>query len=133
MAVGTGLGCLEEGAVFIENLIDNDENSPMPSRFPGSVHNSPAAQIAIDLGARAMNAAPTAGEISFEAALWTGLTQLAAGEADTALVGAVDELNKYPLSLGEPGDFGPRRTCPAKAPWWRAWRARTPPPPGWPA
>jgi hypothetical protein len=95
-------------------MIDKDENSPMPSRFPGSVHNSPAAQIAIDLGARAMNSAPTAGEISFEAALWTGLTQLAAGEADTALVGAVDELNKYPLSLGQRWGFWTAQTLPGE-------------------
>ncbi|HEU0008642.1 MAG TPA: beta-ketoacyl synthase chain length factor, partial [Verrucomicrobiae bacterium] len=100
VAMGTGFGCLEEGAVFIENLISQDEREPMPSRFPGSVHNAPASQIAIDLGARGLNSAPTAGEISFESALWQGLSQLAAEEVECALVGAVDELNKYPLSIG---------------------------------
>src|SRR5262249_13121786 len=103
--LGTGFGCLEEGAVFIENLISKDEKSPMPSRFSGSVHNAPAAQVAIDLGARAMNSAPTAGEISFESALWIGMTQLAAEETDVALVGAVDELNKYPLAIGKRWGF----------------------------
>src|SRR5690606_5020100 len=73
----------------------------LPSRFSGSVHNAAAAQIAIDLGARAMNSAPTAGETSFESALWQGMNQLATDEADAVLVGAVDELNKYPLSLGQ--------------------------------
>jgi len=101
VAMGTGLGCLEEGAVFIENFISHDGRAPMPSRFSGSVHNAAAAQVAIDLGAHAMNSAPTAGEISFECALWQGLHQLATDEADAALVGAVDELNKYPLSIGK--------------------------------
>jgi len=101
VAMATGLGCLEEGAVFSENLVSNETRAPMPSHFSGSVHNAAAAQVAIDLGARAMNSAPTVGEISFEGALWQGLHQLAADEADAALVGAVDELNKYPLAIGK--------------------------------
>jgi 3-oxoacyl-(acyl-carrier-protein) synthase len=101
VAMGTGFGCLDEGAVFIENLIAKDEREPMPTRFSGSVHNAPAAQIAIDLRAHGLNSAPTAGEISFECALWQGMCQLAAGESDCALVGAVDELNKYPLAIGK--------------------------------
>jgi 3-oxoacyl-(acyl-carrier-protein) synthase len=101
VAMGTGFGCLDEGAVFIENMISKDEREPMPSRFSGSVHNAPAAQIAIDLVARGLNSAPTAGEISFESALWQGMRQLEIGEADCALVGAVDELNKYPLAIGK--------------------------------
>lgn len=114
VVMATGLGCLAEGAVFIENLIARDERAPMPSRFPGSVHNAPAAQIAMDLGARAMNAAPTAGEISFESALWLGMTQLVTDEADTALAGAVDELNKYPLSMGRRWGFWTEQTLPGE-------------------
>ena len=98
--IGTGLGCLEDAGIFLENLISKEEREPMPARFPNSVHNAPAAQIAIDQNARAMNSAPTMGEISFESALWQGMRQLKIGEADCALVGAVDELNKYPLAIG---------------------------------
>jgi len=101
IAMGTGMGCLEEGAVFIENLISKDEREPMPARFPGSVHNAPAAQIAIDHQARGLNSAPTMGEISFECALWQATNQLWADEADCAVAGAVDELNKYLLSIGK--------------------------------
>ncbi|HEY2952235.1 MAG TPA: beta-ketoacyl-[acyl-carrier-protein] synthase family protein [Verrucomicrobiae bacterium] len=114
VAMGTGLGCLEEGAVFIENVISNDERAPMPSRFSGSVHNAAAAQVAIDLGAHAMNSAPTAGEISFECALWQGLHQLATDEADAALVGAIDELNKYPLSIGKRWGYWTEETRPGE-------------------
>lgn len=112
VAMGTGMGCLEDGAVFIENLISKDENEPMPARFPGSVHNAPAAQMAIDQQARGPNSAPTMGEISFECALWQGMSQLWAGEADCALAGAVDELSKYVLSVGKR---------------WRLWTGQTRP------
>ncbi len=57
IAMGTGMGCLEEGAVFIENLISK--------------------------------------------ALWQATNQLWADEADCAVAGAVDELNKYLLSIGK--------------------------------
>jgi len=114
VAIGTGLGFLEDAAAFIENLISKDEREPMPARFPNSVHNAAAAQIAIDFGAHGMNSAPTTGDISFEAALWQGISQLLAGEADEALVGAVDELNKYPLSLGQRWGLWTERTLPGE-------------------
>jgi 3-oxoacyl-(acyl-carrier-protein) synthase len=100
IAIGTGLGCMEDAGAFIENLVAKDEREPMPSRFPNSVHNSPAGQVAIDQAAHGMNSAPTVGEITFECALWQGISQLAAGEADYALAGAVDETDKYLLSIG---------------------------------
>jgi hypothetical protein len=101
VVIGTGLGCLEDAGAFIENLITKDEREPMPSRFPNSVHNSPAGQVAIDQAAQAMNSAPTVGEITFECALWLGMSQLAIDEADCALVGAADEVDKYLLGIGQ--------------------------------
>jgi 3-oxoacyl-(acyl-carrier-protein) synthase len=101
IAIGTGLGCLEDAGTFIENLVSKDEREPMPARFPNSVHNAPAGQVAIDQNARGLNSAPTNGEITFESALWQGISQLAADEADDALVGAVDELDKYLLCIGQ--------------------------------
>jgi hypothetical protein len=92
---------MEDAGTFIENLITKDEREPMPSRFPNSVHNSPAGQVAIDQSAHGMNSAPTMGEITFETALWQGITQLATGEVDGALVGAVDEMDKYLLCIGQ--------------------------------
>jgi acyl transferase domain-containing protein len=81
-------------------MIANDEREPMPSRFINSVHNALASQVAIELGAHSLNSAPTAREISFETALWQGIQQLNGSEADSALVGAADELNKYVLFIG---------------------------------
>ena len=114
VAVATGYGCIEEGAAFLENMITKDEREPMPARFPGSVHNAPAAQTAIDLRAGAMNSAPTMGNISFEGALWQGRQQLSTDEADCALVGAVDELNKYPLAVGQRWGFWTEQNRPGE-------------------
>jgi hypothetical protein len=108
------MGSLEEAGVFLENLISKDEREPMPARFPNSVHNAAAAQIAIDLGARAMNSAPTTGEISFECALWQAMSQLATGEADCALAGGVDELYKYLLGIGKRWGLWTERTRPGE-------------------
>ena len=101
IAIGTGLGCLEDAGTFIENVISKDEREPMPARFPNTVHNAPAGQVAIDQNARALNCAPTVGEITFESSLWQGISQLAIDEADCALVGAVDEVDKYILHIGQ--------------------------------
>jgi hypothetical protein len=86
----------------------------LPSRFSGSVHNAAAAQIAIDLNAHGMNCAPSAGEISFESALWQGIHQLVANEADIVLAGSVDELNKYPLGIGKRWGLWSDRTRPGE-------------------
>ncbi len=114
VAMGTGFGCLAEGAAFIENYVAKDEAEPMPSRFPGSVHNAPAGQIAMDLGARGLNSAPTAGEITFECALWQAWRQLDAGEADVALAGAFDELQNYLLGIGQRWGVWTERTIPGE-------------------
>jgi 3-oxoacyl-(acyl-carrier-protein) synthase len=114
VAMGTGMGCLEEGAAFIENMISKDEREPMPARFPGSVHNAPAAQIAIDQHAHGLNAAPTMGEISFECAMWQAMSQLWSGEADRAVAGAVDELNKYVLAIGKRWGLWTEQTRPGE-------------------
>ena len=114
VALGTGLGCLAEGAAFIENYVAKDEAEPMPSRFPGSVHNAPAGQIAMDLGARALNSAPTGGAITFECALWQARRQLETDEADVALAGAVDELQNYPLAIGKRWGVWTEKTLPGE-------------------
>ncbi len=101
VAIGTGLGFLEDAAAFIETMIGTDERERLPTRFPNSVHNAAAGQVSIALQARGLNSAPTCGEISFEAALWQAMRQIAIGEADRALAGSVDELNKYPLAIGK--------------------------------
>ena len=100
VAVGTGLGSLNDTAAFVENMILKDERAPRPALFTSSVHNSLASQIAIEFSLSGLNSTPIQREISFETALWQGTTELAAGRADLALVGAADELNQYQLAAG---------------------------------
>jgi 3-oxoacyl-(acyl-carrier-protein) synthase len=100
VAVGTGLGSLTDTAAFVENLILKDERAPRPSLFTGSVHNSLASQVAIELNFTGLNSTPVQREVSFETALWQGATELAVGRAELALVGAADELNQYHLAAG---------------------------------
>jgi acyl transferase domain-containing protein len=114
VVVGTGMGSLQAAEAFIENMISKEEREPMPALFPASVHNAAAAQVAMDWAARGLNAAPTTGEISFECALWLGMSQLRAGEAAEALVGAADELDKYVLGIGRRWGFWTEKTRPGE-------------------
>jgi len=100
VAIGTGLGALNDTAAFVENLILKDERGPRPSMFTSSVHNALASQVAIELNSAGLNSTPVHREIVFEAALWQAATELAAGRADLALAGAADELNQYCLAAG---------------------------------
>jgi len=98
VAVGTGLGSLHDTAAFLENLVE--QRAPRPLFFTNSVHNALASQIAIELGFTGLNSTPIQREISFETALGQGISQIANGQAQLALVGAADELNAYHLAAG---------------------------------
>jgi len=100
VAVGTGLGMLNEASSFVENMITNDEQSPMPLCFTNSVHNALASQVAIELGIKGMNSTPTHREVSFEIALWQGGCEIRNGNSDMAVIGAADELNHFALAAG---------------------------------
>ncbi|MGA3144539.1 MAG: beta-ketoacyl-[acyl-carrier-protein] synthase family protein [Verrucomicrobiota bacterium] len=100
ITVGTGLGCLNETALFVENMLVNEERAPLPTRFTNSVHNACASNLAIELGLKGLNSTPTHQEISFEAALWQSALEISRGRADFALAGGADELNSYVLAAG---------------------------------
>jgi 3-oxoacyl-(acyl-carrier-protein) synthase len=92
LLLGTGLGGIQDTVDFLVNRVASDEREPMPARFVHSVHNAPAAQAALDAGARRMNGATVHREIAFETALWQAARLVETGEARGALVGAADEL-----------------------------------------
>ncbi len=100
VAIGTGLGSLNDTAAFVENLIQKEERAPRPAFFTSSVHNSLASQVAIELNLTGLNSTPIQREISFEFALWQAASEIALGHADLALAGAADELNQYALAAG---------------------------------
>jgi len=100
VAMGTGLGCLDDASAFGENLVAQNEGSPLPLRFTNSVHNALASQIALELDLKGLNSTVAHRETSFEAALWHATQEIELGHADLALVGAADELNRHAVAAG---------------------------------
>ncbi len=67
--MGTGWGALSETHDFLDRLHATQEQFPSPTDFVGSVHNSPASQVAILFGATGPNITTSGGDYSFEQAL----------------------------------------------------------------
>ncbi len=93
--VGTGLGCLGDSERFVSDIIDNDEQYLTPTRFIQSSHNTVAGVIALAMDCKGYNFTYVHGAISFESSLIDAKLQLATDEANTILVGGVDEMVKH--------------------------------------
>lgn len=91
---GTGMGCIEDTETFLNGIIKNDESYLTPTSFIQSTHNTVGAQIALSLKCKAYNNTYVHGALSFESALLDGQLLIKDDEADTVLVGGVDELGK---------------------------------------
>ena len=98
--MGTGWGALSETNDFLDRLFATEERFPSPTDFVGSVHNSPAGQVAIMLGATGANITTSGGDYSFEQALFAA--DLMIGENETALVLGVDEYHQRLSPLFDP-------------------------------
>jgi hypothetical protein len=81
---------LSETRDFLKRLVDTDQAYPSPTDFVGSVHNAPAGQIAMLLGARGANITTSGGDYSFEQALWSA-ELISRRSAEPVLVLGVDE------------------------------------------
>ena len=86
---GTAWGPLSETYDFLAKLFESGEQFTSPTDFVGSVHNAPAGQAAIMLGARGANITATGGDYSFEEALFAAL--LGAEPDEGLLVFGADE------------------------------------------
>jgi 3-oxoacyl-(acyl-carrier-protein) synthase len=64
--VGTGWGALSETSSFLSRLYRAGEEFSSPTDFVGSVHNAPAAQVAMRFQATGANITTTGGDYSFE-------------------------------------------------------------------
>lgn len=89
---GTGMGCIEDTEKFLNALISNDEEFLTPTSFIKSTHNTVGAQIALGMQCKAYNNSYVHGALSFESALLDAQLLLQQEEADTVLVGGIDEL-----------------------------------------
>ena len=96
---GTGLGCIEDSEKFLKNILDNNEEFLTPTSFIQSTHNTVGAQIALTLQCKGYNFTYVNGAVSFESALLDAKMQIEEQEADSILVGGVDETGDYTMSL----------------------------------
>jgi hypothetical protein len=86
IVLGTGWGALSETWNFLARLTESEEQFPSPTDFVGSVHNGPASQVAIHLGATGPNVTASGGDASFEQALF--LAWLLGGDEPRLVLGA---------------------------------------------
>jgi 3-oxoacyl-(acyl-carrier-protein) synthase len=86
--MGTGWGALSETFDFLGKLTESAEQFPSPSDFVGSVHNGPASQIAMLLGATGANVTTSGGDYSFEQALLAAGSLLEESGQSALLLGA---------------------------------------------
>jgi len=96
---GTGMGCLKDSEKFLKALIDNDEQFLTPTSFIQSTHNTVGGQIALGLQCKGYNFTYVHASISFESAVLDAKLMLENNEANTILVGGVDEIGDYTTSL----------------------------------
>lgn len=96
---GTGMGCIEDSDKFLKAIIDNNEEFLTPTSFIQSTHNTVGSQIALGLQCKAYNFTYVNAAVSFESALVDAKLQIEDSEANSILIGGVDEMNEYTASL----------------------------------
>lgn len=90
ISMGTGWGALSETGDFLSRLQETGYRFPSPMDFIGSVHNSPAGQIAMLLKAKGANLTATGGDYAFEQALLSA-DLVTRNSAEPLLVMGADE------------------------------------------
>lgn len=96
---GTGMGCIEDSEKFLKAIIDNKEEFLTPTSFIQSTHNTVGAQIALGLQCKSYNLTYVNASVSFESALLDAKMKIEEEEANTILVGGIDENADYTTSL----------------------------------
>lgn len=96
---GTGMGCVEDSDKFLKAILDNNEQFLTPTSFIQSTHNTVGAQIALGLQCKGYNFTYVNGAVSFESALLDAKLQIDTNEANTILVGGIDETTQHTLDL----------------------------------
>ena len=96
---GTGMGCIEDSEKFLKAIIENKEEFLTPTSFIQSTHNTVGAQIALGLQCKAYNLTYVNASVSFESALMDAKLKIEEEEANTILVGGIDENADYTISL----------------------------------
>jgi 3-oxoacyl-(acyl-carrier-protein) synthase len=92
IVVGTAYGCLQDTEIFLQRMIDYNEELLTPTAFIQSTHNTVGAQIALLLQCHNYNNTFVHKGFSFESALLDAVMLLKEKEMNNVLIGAVDEI-----------------------------------------
>ncbi|CAK7038944.1 MAG: hypothetical protein DELT_00697 [Desulfovibrio sp.] len=92
LVVASGYGPAQMTFAFLDSIEDHGANMASPLAFSFSVHNIPAANVALKLGMAGPCATVCQFESSVASALLTAAAWLAEGRVSRVLFGAVDEL-----------------------------------------
>ena len=95
----TGLGCLTDTGKFLNTMVVNNEQLLNPTSFIQSTFNTIGAQIALILKNHNYNFTYVHRGFSFESAVLDAIMQLEDGEANSVLVGSVDEITPTSFQL----------------------------------
>ena len=90
----TGLGCLADTEKFMNTILDHNEELLTPTAFIQSTFNTIGAQIALLTGNHSYNTTYVHRAFSLESALLDAALLVQEEEAQSVLVGAVDEMNR---------------------------------------
>jgi len=89
---GTGLGCIENTEVLLEQLFNEGEEMLKPTCFMQSTHNTISSLISINRKCHGYNSTYSHKSVSFESALMDAFLQIRLGDIQTALVTGNDEM-----------------------------------------
>ena len=107
---GTGLGCIENTELFLDQLCREGEEMLKPTYFMQSTHNTISSLISIHDHLHGYNTTYSHKSVSFDSAFLDAFTQLLLGDIQTALVTGNDEMTPTYFSIlqragyvGQPG------------------------------
>ena len=95
IVTGSAWGCVGDTEVFLETLIQNQEEYLTPTAFVQSTHNTVGGQIALRNGLNCYNMTYVQGDLSFESALMDAQLKLMENNAPfNCLLGGIDVLTE---------------------------------------
>lgn len=114
---GTGLGCIENTELFLDQLCREGEEMLKPTYFMQSTHNTISSLISIHDHLHGYNTTYSHKSVSFDSALLDAFTQLRLGDIQTALVTGNDEMTPSYFNIlqragyvGQPGQVAAGET-----------------------
>lgn len=102
---GTGLGCIENTELLLNQMCREGDDTLKPTNFMQSTHNTISSQVALNLHCHGYNCTYSQRGVSFESALQDAFLQFKLGKIKTALVGGHDEMTPDYYDLLDKVDF----------------------------